>query len=381
MRIGLLANSNTWLTPFYDAFAHDCDVWWAAYEHDVYKTLISKYQNVIFVPHEKKVTSAAGNVYGYSHTGLTETRLDELVQPDIWITDDATRLAIMRKKTCMWVYAFHSFCYKRYVFHNSALKYDLLLLPSEYFKAGFHRKIGFLPDDPRLAVTGFPKLDPVLSGRYSRSEVLSSYGICPTKKVVLYAPTWGGSSEVGSWGNELWCRWPKEIALKILERFLVEINRCGATTIIKLHSLAALQDREAIRGICVSNGAVMVDDSPALMADPLPLVAASDVLVSDMSGIITEFIAADKPVICIAPESEAAWHEASIPAELLPSEPVNHLDDLLLGIRQALELGDKFEANRRRNVRATLFKYTDGNSAVRARDAIFDRYYNISKTF
>ena len=365
MKVALLANSNCWLTPFYDELSRKHDVWWGTHEREVFDQLRVKYKNVCFEPHAGHTTSKSGNRYSYGESGAAEQALDRKLKPDIWITDVANRIA-KTPKTCFWVYAFHSFCYKKYLFHKSTEKFDLLLLPSDYFKEEFVKKLGFTLNDKRLAVTGFPKLDPLMRGEYRSYQTKCDLGLDPDKKTVLYAPTWGGASSKGMWGNKLWCRWNESQHFEIFEKFANSISEANANLIVKVHHVCDLAERERLAQFCRQSGIGWVDDSPALMADILPILDCADVLVSDMSGAIAEFVACGKPVVCIDPESAAAWHESSIPKRLLPSTPVSSVQGLIDNVQDALCAPDTYFVEQRRATAATLFKYRDGQAAKRA---------------
>lgn len=140
MKVGLLANSNLWLEPYYDAFIDIADVQWATFELPVYQSLVSKgYDNVCFVE-DSPLYDLDNKKYRYQKAGQAESELEQQVRPDIWITDNSSRLS-KTSKNCMWVQAFHSFCYKTYNFHSSLLNFDLLLLPGQYHYDEYLRRM------------------------------------------------------------------------------------------------------------------------------------------------------------------------------------------------------------------------------------------------
>lgn len=365
MKIGLLANSTEWLSPFYEELSGRHDVWWGTHEKQVYDRLVKKYTNVCFEPFEKHTTSASGNRFSYGETGVAERILNERIAPDVWITDVANRI-VKARKTCMWVYAFHSFCYKKYLFHESTEKFDLLLLPGVFLKDQYINKMRFAIDDERLAVTGFPKLDPIFQGKFSRRHTKTQLGLDPNRPTVLYAPTWGGASSLGRWGNQLWSRWPVAEHFDIFKKFVALVKANEANLIVKVHHISNVPEKRRLREFCLNEEVAWIEDDPGLMADILPIIDCSDVLVSDMSGAISEFAAFDKPVVCVEPESKAAWHESSIPRELLPAEPVRSVPELLRDVSNAIRNPAGYYLDRRRRVAETLFDYRDGEATRRA---------------
>ena len=61
---------------------------------------------------------------------------------------------------------------------------DLLCVPGDYAAKCFSSILR-----TRVVATGMPKLDPVFSGRHSRTALCAAYGVDPSRRLVLYAPT------------------------------------------------------------------------------------------------------------------------------------------------------------------------------------------------
>jgi hypothetical protein len=166
--------------------------------------------------------------------------------------------------------------------------------------------------------------------------------------------------------------------LEILELFIRSLHALSANVIIKLHHIAAVDCRDEAERICNRYGALWIKDSPLMISNPLPVIAAADVLVSDLSGMIAEFVAVNKPVVCIEPESPAAWIQPSIPRELLPSMPVTTVDELISRVTLALENPAHFDKQRRSFVADTLFSFRDNEAAARAKVAILRRFTELN---
>jgi len=63
---------------------------------------------------------------------------------------------------------------------------------------------GAIPADSDAArLIGMPKLDCLVDGSLQRDDVLQSLGIDPSRRTILYAPTWSSHSSVVSMGEEL----------------------------------------------------------------------------------------------------------------------------------------------------------------------------------
>jgi CDP-glycerol glycerophosphotransferase (TagB/SpsB family) len=233
--------------------------------------------------------------------------------------------------------------------------------------------MGYRRGDPRLAVTGFPKLDPLFRTEDVRTEnPLNSLGLKPGRFTLLYAPTWGGVNSSGAWRNDFWPNWEDAGAvLKQVHRILQEQD---AQLIVKLHHLSDASVDKVIADVSPSERIVVIRDSPNSIADPLPLIRHCDALISDMSGMITEFIAVDKPVLCLTPKAKFAWNECSIPEDLLPSSPILDVDSFLTQLVRLIKERNNYFADRRHACKQVLFKFADSHSAERATRAIMRRY-------
>ena len=188
---------------FWEYFSTSHDVWWATYQNHVYEALQSKgISNVVYYPDNQSFDNKL-NKYRFSSPGRVESYLDSQISPDIWITDVSNRLSTIEKR-CFWVQAFHSFCFKKYNFHDSLSKFDMLLLPGDYHYEQYLVRMNNVISATQLHVTGFPKLD-LLSKTPSKDILIKQLQLNPDKKTILYAPTWGGSTDDGQqWSSLFW---------------------------------------------------------------------------------------------------------------------------------------------------------------------------------
>lgn len=147
---------------------------------------------------------------------------------------------------------------------------------------------GAIDADSRAArLVGMPKLDCLLDGSLERDPVLASLGLDPSRKTVLYAPTWSPYSSLNAMGEELVAR--------LAER--------GCSVIVKLHDRS--RDPEYIHSggvdwaarlgpILSSGGGILATGS-----DACPYLAAADLLVTDHSSVGFEYLLLDRPVVRI----------------------------------------------------------------------------------
>jgi hypothetical protein len=156
--------------------------------------------------------------------------------------------------------------------------FDYRIVNSEF------EKIQILCHDPdaldKLVVLGYSKLDFLKENTIHRETFLQKIGLDPNKKTVLYAPTFYPSS-----------------IMKIPESFPKELNEYNV--IVKPHSFTYMRDKytkdvERMQAWNVHENVFLADVSEVSI---IPFMQVSDVLISDVSAVIYEFAALDKPVI------------------------------------------------------------------------------------
>jgi hypothetical protein len=138
----------------------------------------------------------------------------------------------------------------------------------------------------RAAVlVGFPKIDLLVNGRYDGAAVRERLGLEMHRRTAIYAPTWSPASSLNVAGDEI----------------IASLVGAGWNVIIKPHDLSFDPDPKYSGGVdwrarlrqVETPGRVAVSDEP----DASPLLAASDLMVTDHSSIGFEFCLLDRPLV------------------------------------------------------------------------------------
>ena len=185
-------------------------------------------------------------------------------------------------------------------FHGVAGKYNLDD-PSR-LPIGFHEwdRVAFINADrleryaargilkPGAAVlVGYPKLDALANGEIDGAAVLARLGLDPSRSTALYAPTWSPASSLNVAG----------------ETIIRRLADAGLNVIVKPHDLSfdlrekysgGIDWRARLSALERPRRIVLADD-----ADASPLLAASQVLVTDHSSIAFEYCVLDRPIVVV----------------------------------------------------------------------------------
>ncbi len=127
--------------------------------------------------------------------------------------------------------------------------------------------------------TGYAKLDPIIKGDEKGLD-LASLGLDPTKKTLLYAPTFYPSSI-----EEMSENWPEEFS---------EYNILLKPHYFSLTKKTYHKQKKLLTHWSNFNNVYL---APVEEANLLPFMASADVLISDASSALFEFAALNKPVV------------------------------------------------------------------------------------
>ncbi|NOZ73871.1 MAG: hypothetical protein GXO90_00605, partial [FCB group bacterium] len=216
----------------------------------------------------------------------------------------------------------------------------------------------------QLLLTGFTKLDPLAKTLFtSRGDFLKSFGFKPELPVILYAPTFYPSS---------------------LERILPHLKTAPESQqwLVKLHSFSwtlpryrhhtiLARELETIPNVCVL---------PPDYDNMLALMQVADALVTDISSVLFEFLAVNKPVIQFD-RLVPRWKHRVFPGLLRRrldldrmqavdfSIPVTQLPDLFPVVENQVAHPERLERERLRAQKHYLYP-VDGRASARLLDAL-----------
>ncbi len=180
-------------------------------------------------------------------------------------------------KRSLVVMVYHGIGLKQSYYNDMIDRVDLRAVESK-------ERYRFLADqgEKNLVLSGFTKLDPLAgSDQITVPDYISKANLNPDRKTILYAPTFYPSSF-----NQL---------LPALPALSEEFN-----IILKLHSFSWYHRRYRHQGEQANQ---MFKDNPRVVIAPshavdiLPLYQISDLMVSDLSSTLFEYLVIDKPVI------------------------------------------------------------------------------------
>jgi hypothetical protein len=163
---------------------------------------------------------------------------------------------------------------------TAARYYDFLCAGPDDSGPDVFARAGLVPGE--VWRTGYPQLDPL-----HRRDAPPALGFDPTRPTVLYAPTWNlGLTSATVLGDQV-----------------IELIRAGApdaNVIIKPHPVIREWHSGWMRSwrrlASATPNVLLVEDTHA---DVTPFMLAADLMVSDASSVIFEFLALDRPIVLV----------------------------------------------------------------------------------
>ena len=208
---------------------------------------------------------------------------------------------------------------------------------------------------------GMPKLDCLVDGSLVRNDILSSLGIDPSRRTVLYAPTWSPHSSVVTMGEEL----------------VKRLGEAGYAVIVKLHDRS--RDLEYVNSGGVDWGArlePLLQRHGGLLAtgsNSSLYLPAADVMVTDHSSVGFEYLLLDRPLIRIhVPELIRNTDIEPSYVELLASasSTVNNVAETIAAVEQSFA-DPAFKSGDRVAVANEMF-YKPGTATDRAVKELYE---------
>lgn len=368
MKIGFLSLSLTNPEKYWDKLACKADCWWGVIHREVYDELKRNNHTKIFFHSEKPCidkNNKFGNPFVPTNPGESQNVVAQKINPDLWIAETSNKLNYVPKKV-PWVQIFHSMPLKKLFFYPPVLDYDLILLPGEYHKSELIRRLGVKKNDQRLKVVGWPMIDSFFNGAFDREQIMNNLGLDTSCRTLMYAPTWG----CGTAYKTLFAR-QFGPDLEVFENLCRKVKEMELNFIVKLHCLHVPAESKKMIDIANKYGVLwLTKEISRFQPDPNPFLWITDVLISDLSGIISDFLTLDRPIIYIDPDDSLnAWEGSDMPKSFRAGQVIQTYDELTRAIDDSINCPERFK-EQRQNLVSKLFYRPDGKAADRAAEEI-----------
>ncbi len=268
-----------------------------------------------------------------------------------------SKFSSLKKNGVKFVQIFHGTSDKSYNTNREILKYDLVCLSGKKMLEDFEKK--GLNKNKNCIITGNPKTDEIFRGNYDRNRELEKLGLDPHRKNVLYAPTW-----MDGMGNSSF----KKFGLKLPDYFPSEFQLT-----IKLHpNLYLYKEKlvEKLKDKIKNKKNILLLENKREIYNIVPILAASDLLITDVSGVSHEFIAFLRPMIFLNNRSIIRILYGKNRTRIWKAgDVISRIEDLPGSIRKNLSNPHLYRDIQIKMLKE-IYPYTDGRSVERIAKAV-----------
>ncbi len=272
------------------------------------ETLSVRHENIKNPPKEYQERRIALHINQNFHYNIMKPIFDELSKayhvvmtdnpywlrefdPDIIIVADSQARTLKQvMPRSKYVFTCHGFSSKNHVF-KAASHCDYICLSSPYQQKRYEEEGGFRPE--QLWNVGYAQMDML----FHKQPTPLSEPIDPSQKTILYAPTY--NKELSS---------APMLGADLVNK--IRGPKGQENLIIKPHPQIYLRSPEWMkwfREAASHHENVFFIEDPA--ANVMPYLKNADILVSDASSVIFEYLAMDRPIILLTnPEREKSTH-------------------------------------------------------------------------
>ncbi len=271
-KIGYYTSANIQhLTPLLLLYSHLGGVFYIYKNKDTYVYLREKYKhlsiNIYFSDSIKDIKIA-----------IRQNRIR------LMIYSDYSELNLVKS-----IQVFHECGDKNYSEHPEIVKYDLLFFAGEKIKDKLDQ-LGILKKLPKWEMTGYPKLDPIMSGKLvgTRKKVFDN-----SRKTILYAPTMLKERE-NEYEKSSVPLWTKKIIASLYTNYNI---------IIKYHGIIKRRSQNIYKQIDSLILELNAEENVRLIIDDniVEYMVQSDLVITDISSVAYEWFHFDKPILFVNP--------------------------------------------------------------------------------
>jgi len=249
---------------------------------------------------------------------------------------------------------------------------DFTLATSELTKKAFVAATGVSPES--IIIAGYPRNDLLIREKARKSELKARLkgNLAQFDKIIIWLPTFRTDTKAGHGVNGV----PADNAFQIegfdVQAFNALLAKYNVCCIVKPHPL------DVKRSDDLTHSNIRIIDDEWMFRQGITLyhlTACSDILVSDISSIILDYLLLDQPVLCFSTDFDEYKAgrgymfddlESWLPGKLLRNQ--DQFTEYLEGI---LKTGQDPWEEKRKEMKKAFFAYDDADSSKRMLEHVF----------
>lgn len=252
---------------------------------------------------------------------------------------------------------------------------DITVATSALSKKMFIESFGVEADT--VFISGYPRNDLMLRAQRGAEALRKKMKLDGYRKLMIWLPTFrredtGRVLKEGAEENN-----PFQVIGFDIERFNASLVEQNTVCLVKPHYFAS--ENTSFREY--SHIKVIDDGWIAMQGITLyHLLACTDVLVTDFSSVMMDYILLEKPVLCFSTDLENYKKTQGLYFEdienWLPTELIQNHDDFFTAVGHLLATGEDPHIKKRREIRDLYFEHPDADSSKRLTEHVFKTAVN-----
>ena len=230
--------------------------------------------------------------------------------------------------------------------------------------------------EARVFVSGYPRNDHLLDGKAHKTGIREKVdlGLRHYKKVLIWMPTFRQNINKVSWHDGIESGNPFYIANFDVVRFNEILRESNSFCLVKPHPMA-------IKYAATDNLSHMAFIDDQWISDRgvtlYQLVGSTDILISDVSSVVIDYLLLDQPILCVSTDFETykknrGFYFEAI-EEWLPGPLLRNEEMLFEALENVLKSGgDEYEA-KRKTLKERFFTHHDAKSTERLVEYVFNQ--------
>jgi CDP-glycerol glycerophosphotransferase (TagB/SpsB family) len=232
-------------------------------------------------------------------------------------------------------------------------------------------------------VSGYPRNDHLLLGKEQRSEIRQQVdaaagnhdgpSLGSFQKVLIWMPTFRNNTHKKDWQDGVEAGNPFYIKDFDVQQFNRILKECNACCLVKPHPMAVkYKDTRSLSHLIFIDDKWISDRGISLYQ----LVGSTDLLISDVSSVVTDYLLLDQPILCVSTDFEIykenrGFYFEEI-EEWLPGPVLRSQEMFFRALEQVLKTGIDPYALKRKQLKEAFFSHHDGKSTERLVKYVFN---------
>lgn len=284
----------------------------------------------------------------------------------LFFTHGSRLAAFSKRQTAVNIW--HGVLYKKVgklIGHNG-ISANITVATSKMTRKMFSEAFG-VPES-KVYVSGYPRNDILLRAKADKYNLLSKIGedIESFDKIVIWLPTYRKSvhGDIRVDGTEV--NNPFYIESFDVDRFNQMLKQHNALCIVKPHPMAPkFEHIDDLENLKLIDDEWILDKGITLYH----LVGCTDILISDVSSIVIDYMLMDKPIVCVSTDFEEYKNSRGFYFEdienWIPSKVIRDQNEFIQYVGVLLQTGNDPYKEKRERLKNSFFTFKDDKSTER----------------